>query len=293
MKLIIHFKGGLGNQLIQYSFAHAVMKEGDQLINDTSHYSLYKKRIFFLKALSHLQVNVFLKGYLLVNMYLRIIAKRLYKKGWIPKPELLLRNYIDDETAMQALSIKHRFKYIFIDGYFQEVPLFPDKRKYSLVKHLNTLLPAEDSLDNYQLIKAVKNPVMLHLRCGDYYSNTTVQEIMGVCSFEYYKKGLLTVTENLKEYSLFIFSDDVEFAKRFFGDFSNARFIKGDIKNPISDFLLMRQFSYAVIPNSTLSYMACMLSTFDDNKVVLPSPWFNNSQQFLLGSKKGWVYVAK
>jgi hypothetical protein len=203
-----------------------------------------------------------------------------------------LQNYIDDDFDFNKLDgIKSG--YVFVNGYFQHLELFPLSSNNEFIRFLDKLSCKLKDNETFNLIRNSVNPIMLHLRRGDYVSNETVRKSMGTCGLDYFKRGIDLISRDLENHTLFVFSDDIEYATNLFKDLKPIHFVKGDTFDPFQDFLLMRCFKHAVISNSTLSYMASILSTHNDNLVVVPSPWFENDKKFRLGIKKNWVYVNK
>lgn len=293
MEIILHFKGGLGNQLIQYAFVKSYFdSEKNELIFDTSHYYFIRKRKFFLNDFPQKKISSFKKINLLLRLYIKIIYSRINQKIHLPFAGRILSDYVDDTSDIENV-LKQQKNYLFLNGYFQHVQIFPLNQGNYLIKHLDSLSYLLKGNKTKYLIDNSINPIMLHLRRGDYVTNENVKKQMGSCSIEYFRKGIKYLSENLENFTLFIFSDDIEFAATFFNEFKSAHFIQGDLNDPVIDFLLMRCFKYAVISNSTLSYMSAILSTHEDNHIVIPRPWFNNGNEFLLGIKPNWKHVDK
>jgi hypothetical protein len=293
MKIVIHFKGGLGNQLIQYAFVQKYFGQKNvEVIFDTTHFKLLRERQFFLGDFPHASPSKIRKAFLLFHMYCFILISRISKV----KPFSFLRhslgNYIDDDMDVAKIAVIKN-KTIYVNGYFQHLelfPFYPGNPFYSFLEKLSGNLSGNVT---FQLIQKSPNPIMLHLRRGDYVQNETVKKIMGTCGIGYFRKGIEKVYPESADYTLFVFSDDLDYAKKMFAELDPVYFVEGDAANPIHDFLLMRCFKYAVISNSTLSYMANMFSTHEENVVVMPRPWFNNGMQFRLGTKEKWSYVDK
>lgn len=293
MRVIIHFKGGLGNQLIQYAFVQKfLMKQGTELVMDDSHFKFYGERVFFLKDFPQKKVSVWLRMRLLAGMYFKILVNKLHSAGILPYWKSVLGNYIDDDVKLEELQNK-RYGNLYVNGYFQHFEIFPLPQGNLLHTYMDELSEKMAGHEDFEQIKMAVNPIMLHVRRGDYVTNETVKKNMGVCSLDYFKRGIDLLSGGKEGNPLFVFSDDIEYAAQMFKSLDQVYIIKGNTSNPIQDFLLMRQFKHAVISNSTLSYMASMLSVHDDNIVVFPEPWFENGQKFLLGMKKNWKNVSK
>lgn len=293
MKVVLHSKGGLGNQLIQYAFVEKYLSGATtDVIFDTTHFIFLGERKFHLKDFPQAKVSRWTIWFLILRMYVRIILKKLHKQGVLPYWKAVLDSYIDDDFDISRLD-QLKSEYLFINGDFQHLEIFPLASDNRLKQHLEAISAKLHSNETLALIHNASNPIMLHLRRGDYVSNDVVKKNMGSCGIAYFEKGIDLLRKDLDGYTLFVFSDDIQYASSLFKDFNNVYFVKGDTLDPMHDFLLMRCFRYAIISNSTLSYMASMLSSYDDNIVVTPNPWFESGQKFSLGMKKDWKYVDK
>ena len=73
-----------------------------------------------------------------------------------------------------------------------------------------------------QIVKC--EAVSLHIRRGDYVTNTHTNRLHGTCDVRYYKRAAMEVLKNKKQAHFFIFSDDLDWAERKL-DFINNKFL--------------------------------------------------------------------
>ena len=157
-----------------------------------------------------------------------------------------------------------------INGHFQSYKYFQNyeeelKEVFSLPKHiLNSVR------DRYKNILALKNPVSIHVRRGDYISDSKLYKRFTILSEDYYSKAL----ELAGDYdSVIIFSDDIEWCK------NNLNYIEVEkffIENEadIIDLYLMSQIKKNIIANSSFSWWSAFLNPHKDKKVIAPWNWF-------------------
>lgn len=272
--IIVNMTGGLGNQLFQYAFARQLQKKICQDI-ELNIYELERydqKRKF---SLSNYQLNqkvrisnkklpwyVHRRNYfgkilrrISADLYFRI-AKKFGAYVW----------YGEEYQEIGAINSKN----VYLGGYWQS-------EKYSLqvVKDLKKELVIKEQLDveNNDLIKKIKssNSVCVHIRRGDYIGTD-----YEVCSVEYYKTAISELSKVEENIELFIFSDDINWAKQNFDTEFNINYI--DKRNTdYIDLYLMSQCNHFIISNSTFSWWAQYLGDYPYKKIYAPSKWHKNN----------------
>ena len=114
----------------------------------------------------------------------------------------------------------------------------------------------------------------LHIRRGDYLTNSVVNKVHGVLGLDYYKKAIKLLEEKQGDVQYFIFSDDIQWAKEnlnieksFFVDDQKER-------TPNEDVYLMSLCNHNIIANSTFSWWGAWLNDNDKKVVISPKQWF-------------------
>ena len=118
--------------------------------------------------------------------------------------------------------------------------------------------------------------VSLHIRRGDYLDPENLERYGGICTIEYYMKGISIIKNYFERPSFFIFSNDMEWVKENM-DIPNPVYIdinKG--KDSYMDMYLMSRCKANIIANSSFSYWGAMLNINPSPLVVYPQKWFNN-----------------
>lgn len=126
-----------------------------------------------------------------------------------------------------------------------------------------------------QKLADVKKPVVVHIRLGDYEK----EEKFGILPTNYYKEALELLFELGFNNEIWIFTNDLERAKKIFpsGFESRAHWIPDFSTSSVQVLEAMRLGSAYVIGNSTFSWWAAKLAMNKSSKVVAPYPWFRSA----------------
>lgn len=131
--------------------------------------------------------------------------------------------------------------------------------------------------------------ICLHVRRGDFVD-------LGVntfCDQSYYEKGLAAVSEGLKDPTVFVFSDDPQWAK----DHLPLPFKKVvvDFNGPETDYedqRLMSLCEHNVIANSSFSWWAAWLNKNPEKRVAGPKKWFVDPKRIDIDIlADGWIRI--
>jgi hypothetical protein len=115
--------------------------------------------------------------------------------------------------------------------------------------------------------------VSVHVRRGDYVTHP----LLSPCPSAYYRSALKAVANSTPVRTVYVFSDDIEWARRELDLGIRSVFVTGaQSRSDISDFYLMSQCHHHVIANSSFSWWAAWLGEWRDGVVVSPGRWFND-----------------
>lgn len=264
MKVIVDLAGGLGNQLFCYSFGYAVSrKTRSELILDTS-----------------MQDNGIARELELLNFNVDYSDRISY----VYKTSLVDRVFFNKVRKIKSIGIKTRiyqekeptkfepeaFK-ISTDTYFkgnwQTEKYFSEYRN----ELLKILVPKHERTQSVKgLVNEMQkcNSVALHIRRGDYL------KIGCQLSMDFYDKAILKFQElNQRRNTVFyIFSDDIDFAKQYFGKYENKielHYPQYESENKtLDDLFLMSHCKHMIMANSSFSWWAAWLNQ-NKNKIVI------------------------
>ncbi|PAV02402.1 hypothetical protein CBG25_11080 [Arsenophonus sp. ENCA] len=291
-RILVHLRGGLGNQLFQYATAYALAKNNDaELIIDNREYKKYKLHGGYrLNNFCIKGREISIKDKLLLPFFLSTLA---WKYNFLARRyNFFVRSFRRYCIEKFGLPKKIESSVVLI-GYWQHAEYFKDFYKDLVDIFTPTCLP-EDGIKQYNKIKSV-NSVCIHIRRGDYISNPSALKFHGVCSLDYYKKAVNYINKKIKDPVFFVFSDDREWCD------INIPFIFSDkIKYNLvnkndqeTDLWLMSKCKHHIIANSTFSWWGAWLAQSSDQIVVAPEPWFDIDIGIKSPSLMSWTKFDK
>lgn len=282
-KVVVSLYGGLGNQLFQYSAARALaLRNGASVILDLYWFDIVDEltdttpRKFALGPFD-LQVDSSCtglpwhqRGGLISKVKRRLaIFCKTFQEGILIYSEK--RSGFDQHLLAQACPV-------WLDGYWQSYKYFNGisdtiKREVGKIGALS-----KGSQHIYKQITSSES-ICIHIRRGDYVTNLNASQTHGLCSLEYYNKGLQIVGKGLKNPTVFIFSDDPEWVRSNLEvPFPSVVVDVNGADDAHQDLWLMRSCQRFVIANSSLSWWAAWLSDAPKKMVVAPRNWFSSNQ---------------
>ena len=243
--------GGMANQMFQYAFG---------LVIGTNKYecSFFDEQDFRKFELGHFNVDV------------QCVSKT---RLWFCKK--LFGQHNANVNIADGFFPNSLTQHGFHVGYFQNekyLDLVRDKLLHDF--QLREKLDAR----NAKLLKEIQNPappqesqsVFIHVRRTDYLKYPDVHFVMDDA---YYNKAMKHIESHVVNPVYFVFSDDIDWAKKNIKTSHKIKFI--DYDNPgYIDFELMKNCHHAIIANSSFSWMAAYLNQNSDKIVVAPKNWF-------------------
>jgi hypothetical protein len=156
-------------------------------------------------------------------------------------------------------------------GYFQTFMYASNPRVFKILKASRPIQIGVE-LQKYLKLAAQSRPIIVHIRLGDY----LLEPNFGILPPSYFLAGISLLREKLPNNPIWIFSDDVSQAIRYFQDeeLGQVVWIPDVDGDPVSTLELMKNGSGYVISNSTYSWWAAFLRSDPEARVVAPSPWF-------------------
>ena len=270
--VIVKLQGGLGNQFFQYATGKSLaLRLGLQLVLDLNWYLDNSNCKFILD-----RFKIYDSSWTPSKKIPRKIRTVLYKLSEKISPiglTLPVLKDIDFQFNHDLLSMR---KPVLLDGYWQNESYFREYRK-ELIQLFE--IKGEITADNHQLLNKIKssNSICIHIRRGDYITDSNAARINGVCSKDYYYRGLNYLSESINHPICYVFSDEPEWAKSNLDFDCETLFVDiNSIDKPEFDFLLMKSCKNFIIANSTFSWWAAWLSNYKDKKVIAPKVWFLN-----------------
>ena len=277
MMITVNILGGLGNQMFQYAFAYAVSQKKKEVLKlDINNFEAYSLRDFELDSYN---INMDLVSkeeakklkYKNENIFDKILRKIRRKSPPLSNQYYKEPHFYFDKNVFDINNGDSYF-----EGYWQSEKYFKEYRKDLLMQFT---LRKEIHLQGQQYREKIKSTesVSLHIRRGDYVANTHTNSVHGICSLEYYKDAVLNIEEKVGNIHLFIFSDDLNWAKENLDFIDNITFI--ELPEDVPDheeMYLMSLCKHNIIANSSFSWWGAWLNQHENKMVIAPKLWFND-----------------
>jgi hypothetical protein len=254
---------GLGNQLFIYGAAlEQARRLGVDIEVDTSWYSTQTKRVYALHPL--FSPSVHKSNPSLPSRALKFLLRRL-KKCDLP----LEFNEKSHRFQPEIFKIRPGTK---IQGYFQSTKYFPSVGA-AISESIRDVIV---STSEQAIIDDVSSApfIAIHVRRGDYLSESRTREFHGLTTREYYIASLKMIGG--KGTSCLVFTDSPKDAKEELGDLSELVFDSRIFTlGELATLKLMSRASGVVMSNSSFSWWAAYtMNQYDpDSVVICPRPW--------------------
>ena len=278
--VITRLKGGLGNQLFQYAIGRQIAyKQDSELKLDLSYFTNqidvtpreYKLNYFSINAEIATPKDI---SNVLGLPLIRSLRRRCWKCGI----DIFKWNQKDEngfEFQPELLNYKGS---VLLNGYWQNEAYFAAIR--SVLLDEIALKPEHLSTSCLEQVKEISETetVAVHVRRGDYISNSESNKTFFVCTLDYYVCAISQIKKELKTPKFYVFSDEIDWCKEnldieLIG--KDAQFIAG--YQDYEDLWLMSKCKHQIIANSSFSWWAAWLNTNKDKIVIAPKNWFKNA----------------
>ncbi len=291
--VIGHILGGIGNQMFQYAAARALSLSKEQPlyldILDFDGYSLHSG--FQLNTTFCLQTK--LAGSELIRKILGFRNQQLIKK-LIKRPLFkYLRgcNFIMEPHAHYWPQIESAPENCYLYGYWQSEKYF---KAFENVIRKDFCF--RNSLDDYNTDLKSKIDetisVSVHVRRGDYISDSKTSQIMNVCGINYYRDAINRIALQINAPHFYIFSDDMQWVRENLNLPYSVTYVDHNFgKNSYIDMQLMSACKHNIIANSSFSWWGAWLNLNPEKIVIAPSKWFINSNNDSDVVPSTWVRI--
>ena len=312
--IIIRLKGGLGNQIFQYCFARTLSQELNKelfidisffnhglsrhqiyglhsfntkgIVGNYPYFNINNKFKFIFDTIYQFKDTSLVKNIPMINSIPKSLENNSNKKikFYFNEPEIFTSDSIVDDNLFNFKSIETP---AYFEGYFQfyndeKNRLFISERffnKYNNLIHKDLKYLPELTNESQKIANDMNksNSVLLHVRHGDYVGLLD----FGLCSEEYYEKSMEIIASKVENPKFFIFSDDIEGAKKLNVDYPHV-FVDFKENNELNArgngelLKLMSSCKHFIIANSSLSWWASFLSENEDKIIITPEPWFQS-----------------
>ncbi len=162
----------------------------------------------------------------------------------------------------------------YLSGYWQNERYFTGIRSqlledFSLTARLD---PTNEAMG--ELIHQVTS-VSLHVRRGDYVTNSVTNKFLGTTSLAYYAKAAEIVASMVERPHFFVFSDDPAWCQENLRlDHPTSYVTHNTSEFAYMDMWLMTQCQHHIVANSSFSWWGAWLNPSKEKIVVAPKQWF-------------------
>lgn len=257
---IVHFSGGLGNQMFIFSFTlslrekYPFSKISIDIKDCTKTHNGFELPIVF-----NIGKEFRIDQNKVINLFLnRHTKKRIFH--WFNEKNA----FIYDEKIMEKYCLFSAY-----NGFWQSEKYFTNIEN----KIRRTFKFNHESLNymSYNLLKTVstQDSVSVHIRRGDYLGIENTK----VVTTTYYLNAINYVKSKIASPSFYFFSDDIEWVKSNFS-LNNAIYVDWNIgKDSWQDMCLMSNCKHNIIANSTFSWWGAWLNENPGKIVIAPKKW--------------------
>lgn len=265
--VVIQLSGGMGNQMFQYALYLQLKELGRNVkIDDRTEYqgrNARPIRLPIFNAVYTTPTETEMKC--LTDSYLDIGSKIRRKITGRKTAEYKEKSHLFEDKILEM-------ERAYLVGWWQSEKYFAavkDKVKSAFVfqniKLTKEMLKYEEAIKN-------TNSVSVHIRRGDYLEISEVYG--GICTEEYYERGMKKMKEEQPDCHFFIFTNDIPWVKEHMQG-EDITLIEGNTEDTgYIDMYLMTKCKHFILANSSFSWWGCYLSESEDKKVIAPSQWF-------------------
>lgn len=273
--IIVRLLGGLGNQMFQYAVGrHLALKNDTELKLDISGLGydngVSPKRVYSLGDL-RIKENLATPG-----------------EVWWRKLGLFWSQYYKESALSYDDKVLRLTGNVYLDGYW------PCERYFAAIgETIRSEFRPKRRLgkltEDYRSMIGKAPSVSLSVRRGDF----VTKKFHGTCSPDYYKRALAIILKRVKNPCLFIFSDDLPWAKKNLRYKYETRYLSQvGTDRSFEDVFLISFCRHNIIANSSFSWWGAWLNNNPEKIVVAPKRWFGDKTvdtSDLIPS--GWIRV--
>lgn len=254
--IIIKLKGGLGNQLFQYSTGYALARDNNC--------KLYLDSDFYFDESNKLLSRKFDLSKFNIKYSTNLLSNNFFKK-------LVVRFFKVEEVEFYFSEIYKKYPLLYLEGYFQSEKYFVKYREELIKQFILKDDLGKPALCFKNKIIDAKISVSIHVRRGDYLNISSVYKL---CELDYYVRAINFFLLKFNNVEFFLFSDDIDWCKLNLANF-DINYCENDTES-YEELHLMSFCNHNIIANSSFSWWGAWLNTNENKIVVAPEVWFSS-----------------
>ena len=273
--IIIKLAGGIGNQMFQYAVGKQLsLKLGVDLKLDISWFATQNLRSYALGKFDIAENFAFPEEVALLATQKEETLKHVLGR-MLRIPQNFTPTHIHEKHFQFDPEIINLPDGVYLDGYWQSEKYFTNIEDV-LRKELVVKIPQEGKNKELAELMASCESVSLHIRRGDYVSNSIASSVLGTCNLDYFYRCIEQLALTVNSPHFFIFSDEPEWARDNLKIPHPTTFV--DHNGPDKDYedlRLMSQCKHHIIANSSFSWWGAWLCNNPDKIIFAPRKWFS------------------
>lgn len=276
--VIVNLIGGLGNQMFQYAAGRALtLARGEPLHVDVAGLGGIGTRQFELPRIFRCVAEIASADEVrrTLGWQAAPIVKRI-----LARPELAAlrgRSFVVEPHFHFWQGIRSVPASAYLHGYWQSEKYFSDA--------IATLLADFSFRQPMSEVNAVwaekidrRAAVSVHVRRGDYVSNSKARAFHGYCSVDYYRAAVGLIAERVSGPEFFVFSDDIAWARENLDIGFPCHYVDHNRgAESYNDMRLMSLCQHHIIANSSFSWWSAWLAASPSGIVIAPKQWFRRA----------------
>lgn len=279
--IMLRLMGGLGNQMFQYAAGRALASRWEtelkldlSLLLDRTPlenrvFREYELEDFTIKAALATSHEIARFHPPRTSLLEKVQAKL---STLIAPPNVYLEPTIGYDPELLQLADE-----TCLVGNFQS-PRYFEGIETELREEFSFHLPENDHIQTIlRKIQASPNSIALHVRRGDYVSNSHFSKVLGSQPMSYYRKGVALLLEKLGDISLWVFSDDIAWCRKELEVGHPFELVEYPVKLDKAhkyDMQLMSSCNHFLISNSTFSWWGAWKGNHPQKIVIAPKVWY-------------------
>ena len=289
--IIVQLNGGLGNQMFQYAAGRSLaLKHNTSLYLDIAKFSTRNSSItprnYELEIFSHsakIHPNQLIKFGKISILFSGIMKYFGGPYFCIEKKSGFNKNFLNFPSNA------------YLIGYWQSHKYF-DSVANELIRDFEFNKPL--NFRSSQILEKIKkdNSVALHIRRGDYVTNTAANNFHGIIPLSYYHDAIKLISNINKDLSIYIFSDDPDWCRKNLKiPKLNTTFIDHNHESDSwQDLYLMGFCKHHILANSSFSWWG---GWFGDQhwgrnrSVIYPRKWFSKDVDNADRAPSHWISI--
>ncbi len=285
--------GGLGNQMFQYAAGHALaMRKGVEHRLDISAYEHFQMHQGFeLNTVFNADASIASREEIdrIIGIQSSTILQRLLARpafAGFRKSSLVFEPGFKYWDGMNSVKDD-----AYLSGYWQSPKYFQDFSS-TIRSGFEFKLPMSSQNSMWADRIGALESISLHIRRGDYVTNSSANKQHGLCSLDYYREAIRHITERVGNPHFFIFSDDQAWVRQHMHLEHPCSFVDHNSgEQSYNDLRLMSLCRHHIIANSSFSWWGAWLGSNSDGITIAPAKWFASGLDVRDLYPDGWVLM--